>query len=333
MARESDEWIAHEIKEVTFFVIFGISMSILLPIFLGFFLKGFEESFIAGRPLQFGDFLVTYMIYYIMIIAGLVGLPVLKIREMYLTKRGENVARQSHPSMFAVAYLHDPEVDGLFYNMFSAIGLRGKRNPMRWSLSMFRVFLIATIVFGAVGLSQTFTDTQFTGIPQIPFQVTQTMQVLFTAEPPSFAETTLMIFVFSLLMGINAYLCSKFKLPVFVYWVIAFMLICPMIGLGWMGFHNIVYGNSDVALFTTFVFGWVGSTLTLLFGTFIIWYVWHFWNNVFAKIHQIIPQNEDVIFVSVLAIIFLLVTWIIIELALWKRRKGKIEINAEPKRF
>lgn len=333
MARESEEWIAHEIKEVTFFVIFGIMMSILLPIFLGFFLKGFEESFIAGRPLQFGDFLVTYMIYYIMIIAGLIGLPILKIREMYLTTRGENVAKQKHPSIFAVAYLHDPEVDGLFYNLFSAVGLRGRKNPMRFSLSMFRMFIISTIIFGTVGLTQTFADTQFTGIPQIPFQVTQTMQVLFTAEPPSFAETTLMIFVFSLLMGVNAYLVSKFKLPTFVYWVIGLFIICPMTGLGWMGFHNIVYGNSDVALLTAFVFGWLGSTLTLLFGTFIIWYTWHFWNNVFAKIHEIAPQNEDVVFISILGLVLLTATWIGIELYLWRYRRRKRELTAEPTQF
>lgn len=333
MARESQEWIEHEVKEITFYVIFGIVMSILLPIFLGFVLKGFEESFIAGRPLQFGDFLVTYIIYYVMIIAGLIGLPVLKFREMTLTKRGEHVAKQSHPSIFSVAYLHDPEVDGMLYNLFSGVGLRGKRNPMRWSLSMFRCFLIATIIFGGLGLTQTFTDTQFTGIPQLPFQVTETMQILFTAEPPAFAETTLMIFVFSLLMGLNAYLVSKFKLPTWTYWIIGIMIICPFIGVGWMGFHNIVYGNSEVSLFATFLFGWLGSTITLLFGTFVFWYSWHFWNNVFAKIKEIIPQNEDVIFVSAIVLIALTFSWVVGEFMLRKYKKKHPELTAEPTSF
>jgi hypothetical protein len=332
MQRTSDDWIEHEYKEVTFYVIFGITMSILLPIFLGFVLKGFEESFIVGRPLAFGDFLVTYIIYYVMILAGIIGLPVLKIREMMLTKRGENVAKQSRPSMFAVAYLHDPEVDGALYNLFSAFGLKGKRNPMKFSLSMMRMFVIGTLIFGTLGLMQTFTSVQATGIPQINFQVTETMKVLFTAEPPSFAETTLMIFLLSLLMGVNAFVVSKLKLPVAVYWLIALMLICPLIGLGWMGFHNIVYGNSEVALFTTFIFGWLGSTLTVLFGTFILWYTWHFWNNVFAKIRELLPNNEDVIFVSIVGIVLLLFIWIGIELAMRKYKK-KGEITGEPTSF
>lgn len=333
MARESEEWIQHEVKEITFYVIFGIIMSILLPIFLGFVLKGFEESFVSGRPLQFGDFLVTYMIYYIMIIAGLIGMPVLKFREMMLTKRGENVAQQSEPSIFSVAYLHDPEVDGLIYNLFSSIGFKGERNPMRWSLSMLRCFVIATIIFGGIGMTQTFTDTQFTGIPQLPFQVTETMQVLFTAEPPAFAETTLMIFVFSLLMGLNAYLISKFKLPTMLYWIIGIMIICPFIGVGWMGFHNIVYGNSEVGLFATFLFGWIGSTITLLLGTFIFWYAWHFWNNVFAKLKDIMPQNEDVIFISAICLVSLILGWIAVEIWLARRRKRNREITGEPRSF
>jgi hypothetical protein len=333
MPRETQGWIEHETKEITFYIIFGIIMGVLLPIFLGFVLKGFEESFIAGRPLQFGDFLVTYIIYYIMIFAGLIGLPVLKYREMILTKRGENVARQKNPSIFSVAYLHDPEVDGLIYNLFSYAGLKGKRNWMRWSLPMWRMFIIGSLIFSLVAMSQIFTGTQFTGIPNIPFQVTTTMKVLFTAEPPAFAETTLMIFVLSLLMGLNSYIVSKFKIPTFVYWIVAIMLICPLIGLSWMGFHNIVYGNSEVSLFATFLFGWIGSTITVLFGTFILWYAWHFWNNVFAKINELLPQNEDVIFISILIWVIVFVAYIGIELLLRKFKSKDTEITGEPTSF
>ena len=330
MVRENKSWVENEYKEITFFIIFGLVMAILLPIFLGFALKGFEESFVAGRPLEFGDILVTYMIYYIMILVGLIGLPILKIREMLLTKRGENVARQSNPSMFSVAYLHDPEVDGLLYQLFRYFGLKGKKNPMKWSLSILRVFIISTLIFAGVGVLQIMTGTQSTAIPQIPFQMTETMEVLFTAEPPAFAETTMMLFVFSLLMGLVAFINSKFKLPIFVFWVIGILIVCPFIGISWMSFHSIVYGNSDASLFATFLFGWIGSTLTLLFGTFILWYSWHFWNNVFAKLNEIVPQNEDVIFISIVFLVILAILWISVEVMLRKYKKGKSIPTAEP---
>lgn len=336
MREAGDSWIKHEYKEITFYIILGILMTIILPLFLGFVLKGFEESFIEGKPLEFGTFLVTYIIYYIMIIASLIGLPVLKLREMLLTNKGENVAEQSHPSPMAVAYLHDPEVDGAFYNLFSYLGLKGNKNPMRWSLSIFRCIIIATIIFGGIGILQTAFGSGFsTGIKQLIFQITPTVSILFTAEPASFAETTILILVFSLLMGLNAWLVSKYKLPVLVYWTIGLLIICPFIGAAWMGFHNLVYGHSAVSLFTSFLFGWLGSTITLITGSFIFWYVWHFWNNVFFKIHEIAPSNQDVIFISVVIWLALLIIYVGAEIWLYRYRKKSqpIEFQSEPKKF
>lgn len=327
MVRESEEWFQHEIKEISFYVIFGLIMTVLLPIFLGFVLEAFKGSFVAGRPLQFGDIIVTYMIYYIMIIAGLIGLPILKLREMFVTKRGEDVAEQSKPSALAVAYLHDPEVDGALWNFFRFMGYKGKKNPMRFTLSMFRMFIIGTLIFATLGMLQTMNPkAQFVGIPQLPFQFTETAEVLFTAEPPAFAETTMMIFVLSLLMGLNAFVVSKFKMPKGVYWFIALVFVCPLVGLGWMGFHNIVYGNSETALFATFIFGWLGSTITVLFGTWILWYCWHFWNNIFAKVREVVPANEDIIFVSAVLIVLLLIFWIGTEILI-RRMKKKDEFQ------
>lgn len=322
MPRENESFIQHEIKEITFFIIFGLVMAVVLPIFLGFVLGAFEGSFISGRPLQFGDILVTYLIYYIIILGGLIGLPVLKIREMYLTERGEHVAKQSNPSPFSVAYLHDPEIDGGLYSLFRYLGFKGDKNPMRFSISMLRMFVIGALIFGMVGILQTaFPQSQVVGIPQLPFQVTETVEVLFTAEPPAFAETTLMIFILSLLMGFNAYFVSKTRLPPAMFWFIGFVIICPIVGLGWMGFHNIVYGNSEAKLLATFVFGFVGSIITIAFGTWIWWYEWHFFNNVFAKLREVVPANEDIIFISLLIWFSLLILWIGTEIVLRRIKK------------
>lgn len=327
MARDNEGFVKHEIKEITFFIIFGILVAIVLPVSLGFILEGFEESFVSGRPLEFGDILVTYLIYYVIILGGLIGLPVLKIREMYITDRGEHPATQNKPSVFSVAYLHDPEQDGALWDLFRFLGYKEQKNPMRWSLSMFRVFIIGFLVFGILGILQLLNPTTFQaiGIPQLPFQVTETVEVLFTVEPPAFAETTLWLFILSILMGVNAYTSSRLKLGKGFYWATAFIIIAPIIGLGWMGFHNIVYGDSEQALFAVFLFGFLGSTITIAFGTWILWYVWHVDNNLFAKLREVVPSNEDLVFVSIIIWIAIFITYIVGEVII-RRVKRKLFI-------
>lgn len=320
MRRKENEWINHEIKEVTFYVIFGLIMTIVLPIFFGFGLKAFEESFVSGRALKFGDFLVTYIIYYIMIIAGLIGLSVLKIREMFITDKNEHPANQKDPSIFSVAVGHDPEQDGLLYNLFDYLG--AKKNPMRWSLSIFRCFIIAILVFGSLGLFQAITNTAFVGIPQMPFQVTKVAEVYFTAEPPAFAETMLLLFVMSIFLGFNAWFCSKLKLGKGGYFLIG-ILICILIGFLWMGFHSIVYGNNEAKLTATFLFGFVGSLITLVLGTWIFFYTWHFMNNLFVKLNQLFLGNEDLVFITAIILVAILILWVLGELILYKFKKKR----------
>lgn len=326
MVDRSNQFFRQEVKEITVFIIFGLIVTVLIPLFFGFALRGFEESFVQGKPLEFGSFLTTYLIYYIFIFASIIGLTTLKVNELLITSRGESPPNQSRPTLFGVAYLHDPEQDGLLYNAFDAMNFKifGK-NPMYFTLSMLRMFIIGTLIFGSLGLLQiTFPQAQFTAIPQITFQqITPAMEVYFAAEPPAFAETFTMVFIFSLLMGFSAGLISKFKLGGKVTYFSVGILLTLFVGVIWMLFHSISYGNSDAALFATFIFGFFGALLTLLTGTAILWYTWHFWNNVFAKLAQTAPGNEDIIFISAILLILLFVFWIGTEFALKRFRKKR----------
>jgi len=324
MKRHENDFLRQEVKEITFYIFFGIFMSVLIPLALGFSFRGFEQSFVAGQPLKFGTFLTTFLIYYIWIFVGLIALPVLKIREMFLTKENDPIVTEKQ-NIFQICYLHDPEKDSALWAMFRALGFKDEKNPMRWSLSMTRMFIIGTIVFSLVGLFATFTS-----IPQLTFQITPVMEVLFTAEPASFAETTLMIFILSILLGFDGYFSSKFKdknTRLITYFLIAVMIIPLIIAGLWGSIHLVVYGNSEVKLFQTAVFGWAGSLLTVLTGSFIWWYCFHFFNNIFAKIGELFPQNEDVIFISLSCIILLLVIWITAELAIAKYKRKRRGIN------
>jgi len=321
MEQNRNKWFTHEINEITFFVIFGLLMTIIIPVVFGFVFGGFEESFVSGRPLQFGDILTNYLLYWILIIVALIGLPMLKIREMYLTKRGEHHSSQKNPRLMGVAYLHDPEQDGLLYSMSNELGL--KKNYMRWSLSMLRMFIIFTLIFGGIGIVQTITNFSFVGIPQMPFQLTSFGKVFFSAEPPAFAETMMAIFIFSLLMGIVGYLTSKYKFGKMGYFSIGFV-VCSMMAILWMGYHSIVYSNSESALIATLIFGFFGSMLTLLFGSWIPWYTWHFWNNFFVKLAEVVTIREDIILVGIVVWFVLLVLYISGEYLVSKIKKKEV---------
>lgn len=318
MPSNRDRYIQHEVKEITFFVIFGLTMAIIIPIFLGFATGGFQESFVSGRPLQFGDILTTYIIYYILIIVALLGLPILKIREMYITKKGEHPANQSKPQILSVAYLHDPETDGLLYSLSKELGF--KKNIMGWSKSMFRLFIISTLVFGGIGIIQVFTNFSFVGIPQMPFQLTPFGEAFFSAEPPAFSETMMIIFVFSLLMGLVGYITSKFKLGKGAYFGIG-IFVCLIIALLWMGYHNVAYSSSETKLFATFIFGFSGSLITLLLGSWIPFWTWHFFNNIFFFLGNSATFKEDIILISIIVWVVLFILYVSAEVLIKKKRK------------
>lgn len=323
MVRSKSGFISHEIAEVTFYVIFAITMGIVLPIIAGFGLLAFEESFVSGRPLAFGDFLVTFWIYIALMIPAL-ALIVFKIREIAITKKDEHPATQSNPKHLAVGILHDPEQDGLLYNLFDTMGFKDGKNPMRWSLSMFRTFIIAILIFGTLGLVTALLGFQFVAVPELGAQqITPTTSVLLSAEPAATSETFTILFVFCLFLGELAWLVSKFKLGKWTYFTIGALIISPMVGVLWAGFHNIVYGNNEAALFATFLFGTIGTLITLLSGTFIYFYVWHFMNNFFIELSKVTSSNEDVVFITIVILGSILFLWLGGEFLLSKYRKKK----------
>ena len=328
-----DEYIKHEGLEIGFYVVLGIIMSIILPLFVGFGLRGFSETFISGRPLVFGDILVTYLIYYILIVAALSAI-VFPIMNLLTIRRGEHPATQENPKwwrIFTVSLIHNPE-KGALYTLFRKIGMGRRKNIVRWTLSILNMMVVGTLVFGALGaLSLTVPEAQIVGIP-VGFQqqITPFTDVIFTAEPPAFSETGTMLFVFMLLMGIVAYFTARFGLGIAFFFAVGFIIISPLIGFGWLGFHNIVYSASDQARFATFLFGWLGSSMTLAFGTFILWYLWHFWNNIFAKLREIAPANEDVVFISWLAWGILLFGYIVVSFIVWRFGKKKKGLEGVP---
>jgi len=190
--------------------------------------------------------------------------------------------------------------------------------------------MIAILAFGLLGIVQV-NNPEFNvvGVPSgaVVQQITPASDIIFGASIPSYSENGILLFVLFFLLGIDAYLCSKFikdpKMALIVFFMIALLVVSVLMGILWASIHSIVYGNSEAKTFATFIFGTIGSIITILSGTFIGWLVWHFFNNFFIKLTEFVTLKEDIILISLViwAIVFLI--YVSIEFLAYRHRKKK----------
>ncbi len=325
-----DEYVRSEIMEVIIYIFMSIIFSILIPLYLGFVLLGFEESFVEEAPLIFGSFLVNFIIYLPFIIVSLF-LIIFPIASLVTIKKGQHPATQPNAGFsrfFSVSFIFEPQ-NGALYRLFEGTGLKGNSNPMRFFNGLtgfFRIFAYSIIIFGALGIAQILLpQLQVVGIPQLQVQqITVTNTVLFTAFVPGWSETMTILFVLFFLCGVLAFFTSKLndkKLAMLLFFLIALTGVSLVIALVWAGIHNVVYGNSEAALLATLIFGYIGSVLTIITGTFIPFFVWHVMNNLFAVLAKLVSINEDIVFIAAILEGFWIFIVVSIEVFAFRRRR------------
>lgn len=329
-----NDYIRREVKEIILYIFIGIFFALILPLVGGFVLKGFQENISTGL-LNISSYLGTFLIY-LFFIVGSLFLIIYPIADLLVIRKGEHPATQSNPSwfrIFTVSFIFNPE-DGALWRLSEYLGLSGKRNFMRWSSSMFRVFIICILIFGGLGILQVLNPSfNVVGVPnaQELQQITPASDIIFSSAIPSFAENGIFLFVLFLLLGVDAYFCAKFikdkNTALFIFFVIALLIISPFMSLGFMSFHKIVYGNSEASLIATFVFALINSWLTILTGIFFFFLIWHFMNNFFIKLSEIVTIKEDIILFAVVIWIVLLISYITGEVLVHKYRKKRAEVN------
>lgn len=306
-----EKYIRQEIKEILVYLFIGIFFVIILSIFGGLVLKGFEESFTSGK-IEIGTYLGSFLIYTPFLIGSLF-LIIFPIARLITIPEGTHPAEQTKPSWFtllSVSLIHAPE-EGALYKLFEGVGLTGKSNPMNWSKSIFRCFIIGIIIFGGIGILQiSFPQLNVAGVPQPAQQLSATSDIIFGASVPAFSENGILLFILFLLLGLDAYICSKFNLGTTGFFIIALIILSPILSIIWANFHSIVYGNSEARFFATLIFGFVGTAVTILTGTFIFFFLWHFFNNLFIKLSSSIAIKEDLMLISIILWILLLVAYV-----------------------
>lgn len=330
MAKLTD-YVRKEIIEIILYLFIVVFFGLVLPLTAGFSFKGFEESISSGL-LDLSDYLGTFLIYLFFLIPALF-LVIYPITSLLVIKKGEHPATQPNPKwyrIFTVSLIFNPE-DGMLSQISKAIGYEGENNLMRWSKNILRVLVIGIIIFGTYGILQTINPSlNVVGVPSekpLAQQITVGSDIIFGSAIPSIAENGLLLFVFFLLLGIDAYLCAKLIkdkiLALFIFFTIAILVISPLMATGWMSYHSIVYGNSEASLKATWLFGYLGCVMTLLFGIFLFFLLFHFFNNLFIKLVKAIAFKEDIIFITALALGILLFLWITLEILLYIRRRKK----------
>ena len=325
-----NNFVKNEIKEIIVYIFLGVFTAIIIPIVVGFAFLGFQESFVSGASLVFGSLLVTFIIYIVFTVATF-ALILFPIASIITLKEGEDPATKPNPTwfrIFTVSYLFSPE-NGLLYKMFESFGFSKERNPMRFTFNFLRVVALSILVFWLLGIVQVINPSlQFTGVPSLHAQqVTVTSDVLFVSLIPAWSETMTLLFILFLILGCFAYLTSKYvkdkNNALIYYFALSIFIGCTITALIWGGLHRIVYGSSDIALVSTLVFGFVGSLLTIASGTFIPFWVWHLFNNVYARLAKLVPANQDILFISFVLYFIFFGFYLFMEYLAWKSRKKK----------
>lgn len=323
-----ENYIRNEIKEIILYIFIGSMTTIFIPLTIGFGFLGFEESFVKGGSLIFGSLLVDLLIYLIFTV-GTFTLIIYPITSMIILKRDEEPHTKSNPSfmrILSVSYIFSPE-KGLLYKLFNSLGISKEKNPFRsGALTFYRILMVSIIIFWMLGILQSvFPNLQVVGVPQLQLQqVTVSSDVLFSSLIPAWSETMTILFLFFLNLGIIAYFTSKFKdktTSILVYFLLAILIACTLTAVEWTALHFIVYGSSEKALIGVFIFGFFGSFFTLSSGTFIPFWVWHLFNNIYAKLYELIPVKEDIIFISLILWVIFLFLYGFSEIMIRRRKK------------
>ena len=243
-------------------------------------------------------------------------------------RKGEHPATQSNPTLLrilSVSYLFAPE-KGLLFKLAGNFGYKQKPG-LKANLSlMLRIFAYSILIFGALGIAQVvYPSLQVVGIPQVQVQqITPTTDVLFTTFVPSWSETMAILFILFTLLGLVAYLLAKYvkdkNLALILFFTIAIIPVSLLIALSWGGLHTIVYGNSDAEFLATLIFGYIGSVMTIITGTFIPFFIWHVMNNLFAKLSELVTMNEDIIFIAGITWVIFFITVMTLELKAFAKK-------------
>jgi len=167
--------------------------------------------------------------------------------------------------------------------------------------------LVSAIIFVVVGMFSVSTNTFFFGATE--YSVSPAAKVGLFAEPASWAET---LFFNSLILGTVAGLVGHFFIKNKKFMIVALLIGALVTGLVIMpGYHVMKYGERQAELLSTALFGVGSCTLTVLTGSIIPAYIWHFNNNFFMGVKETFGADAAYIigFLVIILLVIILISY------------------------
>ena len=313
------------ILEICFYL-FIIGIAFMLVYFAGLSLRGFESE-IVGGALNIQSYFGNYLLYQGLLIIAIL-LILFAVMNMFFIRKGETPWAQDKPAWYrimTVSWIYNPEQSFLWFLFKKYKGVK----EIKWMTNIVRILFLATIVFGILGLLQLFVpQLAVSGLPPTQ-QFTETSDIIFSSVIPSLGENGALLFATFLLSGLFAYLVARFvknkDMRQIIFWTLFFFIVVPAMGLLWMSYHSVVYGNSEASLLATFLFGSVSIALIGLTGIFIFFFMGHFFNNFVLKLTQFIAERENLAIYYGIGIFIIIIIYLIFEYRTRKRRKRSAE--------
>lgn len=272
-------------------------LGLALPALALFFFGGYEIA----------DYIQKVQFYYALGIFSLVALIMLSVGE-YLASTNKKIYER-WGWMKAITY--DPD-------MSIVSEIKFVRNILS------RPFLLANIgiiIFLIIGIFSVVTNTFFASSPEQ--QVTETGTLVIATEPAASAETLFFAVIASLMLGAIKWYGAIKGLGKGFYIFMGLFGFCPAFTLSWIAYHYVRYGAQESKLLATASFGLGGALLILITGTVLLWYIWHFFNNLLQKANELFSSDIVAIVVVVAVIVY-----IFVNVFIWLRSRDKSLINA-----
>ena len=210
---------------------------------------------------------------------------------------------------YVTTYIYDPE-KGVLQKLFPKL-----------SFGLFVSVLV--IVFTIAGFYSVYANTFFFSPPTYKFQISPAGDVFLQAEPAAMSESLLFLLILSIAVSAIKYFAGQQRLgrgvvPVLIY------LVAPIITTAFVfAYHLARYGADEKGLFFVLLLGFIGSLMTLLSGSFIPWYLWHFSNNLFIGLNKYM-SNEALPAIAFIVLLLEVLLLVVVPIYLRLGKKGRV---------
>lgn len=192
--------------------------------------------------------------------------------------------------------------------------------PLRKYLTLTNIFHFSIIFATIVALYGTVTQTSFVGLPATEFQVSETGQIILSAEPASISETLFIGLILSLFYGLGLWFIQKNKLPKSTRYLL-YLVIPLLVMVVWVAMHTARYGTQQTALSAVAAFGYIGAVITFLTGSIITFAITHDFNNIFLKASKLFSSQS--VIATILTFLGIYIIFIVLTKLIGRRKNGQ----------